>query len=129
MAFDPISIALEIGGKVLDRIIPDPAQKAAAQIELLKMAQAGELAQIDVNKAEAASGSAYAAGWRPTIGYICAAALAYQYVVAPLGMALWVLTGHPAVEIPKLDDTLWQLLAGMLGLSGLRSFEKIKGVT
>ena len=63
------------------------------------------------------------AGWRPAIGWVCAAALAFNYVIRPVAIAI-----HPAIVLPALDDSLWQLMAGMLGLGGLRTFEKVKGV-
>ena len=66
MALDPISAMLEVGSKVLDRVLPDPAQQAAAKLELLKLQQSGELAQItgqmDINKIEAASSSIFVSG-------------------------------------------------------------------
>ena len=85
--------------------------------------------QIDLNKAEASSGNAWAAGWRPATGWVCAAALFYQYLLAPLAMWAAELLGHPLPAPPTLDDVLWQLLFGMLGLGLLRTAEKIKGAT
>ena len=125
----PVFAAL---GQVMDRIWPDPEKKAQAQLELLKMQQAGDFRQLEVdlqlalaqsqtNQAEAGSGSAYAAGWRPTVGYICAAGLAYQYLARPLLIGL----GHYDA-LPELDGSLFELIGGMLGLAGLRTFEKIK---
>lgn len=84
--------------------------------------------QIDLNKTEAASGNPWSAGWRPAIGWVCASALFYQYLLAPLVMWAAELLGHPLPTPPTLDDMLWQLLFGMLGLGLLRTAEKIKGV-
>lgn len=132
MSLDPITALLDIGGKVIDRLWPDPVQAASAKIELLKMQQSGELAQmtgqLDINKAEAASGSAFTSGWRPAIGWVCAAALACQYIGRPLLQWGGVLTGHTWPTLPGIDDNLWQLMLGMLGLGGLRTFEKVQGV-
>lgn len=80
MAFDPISIALDIGGKVIYRIWPDPSQAAAAKLELIKMQQSGELAQMAadveitkgqmaVNQVEAANTSLFVSGWRTRPGH------------------------------------------------------------
>ena len=131
MALDPITTALEIGGKVIDRLWPDPAQRDAAKFELFKLQQTGELTtitgQLDINKVEAGSASVFVAGWRPAVGWTCAAGLAIQFVVAP--MCTWgaSLLGHP-ITFPALDtDTLMTLLAGLLGLGSLRTFEKVKG--
>jgi hypothetical protein len=120
--------------------IPDPQQKAAAQLALIQAEQAGEFKQIDaqlqinlaqaeVNKTEAASASLFRAGWRPAVGWICASAVGVQYVVAPLGswvVSLW--TGR-AITFPTLDlSTLMPLLLGMLGLTAARSYEKVNGL-
>ena len=132
MALDPVTALLDIGGKVIDRLFPDPAQKAAAQIELFKLQQQGELTQIagqlDINKAEASSASPFVAGWRPFIGWVCGAALACQYIARPMLQWAGVLTGHQWPPLPGIDDNLWQLMLGMLGLGGLRTFEKSRGV-
>ena len=128
MAFDPVSALLDIGGKVIDRMWPDPVQAAQAKLELVKLQQSGELAQItgqlEINKVEAQSTSIFVAGWRPAIGWICALALFYQYIARPLLIAFGFVQ-----SMPGLDDNLWQLLLGMLGLGGLRTFEKVQGVT
>lgn len=126
MALDPISAALDIGGKLIDRLWPDPGQAAAAKLELMKLQQSGELAQmagqLDINKAEAANANWFVAGWRPYIGWICGTGLAYQFLVYPILVAY-------VPSIAQLDmGTLITLLAGMLGLGGLRTFEKTQGV-
>lgn len=125
--------------KILDKIIPDPQAKAQAQLELLRLQQAGEfkeldnqlqrdLSQIDVNKAEAANASLLVSGWRPAIGWICGAGLCVQFLVAPLFTWAAALAGHPVV-FPQLDmGMLLTLLGGMLGLGSLRTLEKVKGV-
>lgn len=77
---------------------------------------------------EPAVASFFTAGARPFILWICGAALAYQYLLCPLAVWVCLLTGHPVAKPPVLDDTLYQLLFGMLGLGGLRTVEKIKGV-
>ena len=68
MAFDPVTAALDIGGKLIDKLWPDPAQRDAAKLRLLELQQAGELAQISVNQEEAKSSSLFVSGWRPSIG-------------------------------------------------------------
>lgn len=130
MALDPISALFEVGSKVLDRVLPDPAQQAAAKLELLKLQQSGELAQItgqmEINKAEAASSSIFVSGWRPSIGWICGAGFAVQFVIGPLAEWGSALAGHP-VKFPQMDTgTMMPLLLGMLGLGGLRTAEKLQ---
>lgn len=139
MSFDPVTTAMEIGGKLIDRLIPDPAQKASAAIELLRLRQSGELAQlaaetdlasgqIAVNQAEAGNGATFVSGWRPFVGWVCGSGLGIQFLVAPLLGWGAAMAGHP-VAVPALDlSTLLTLLTGMLGLGGLRTVEKLSGV-
>jgi hypothetical protein len=139
MALDPITAALDLGGKLIDKVFPNAEAKAAAQLELLKLAQAGELAeltagtelakaQVGLNQTEAASPSLFVSGWRPFIGWICGLGLAYQFLAHPLLVFLLRLT-QVASEPPGLEmETLITLLFGMLGLGGMRTFEKLSGV-
>jgi hypothetical protein len=129
MALDSVTALFEIGGKVLDRVLPDPAQQAAAKLELMKLQQNGELTQIagqmEINKVEAASSSIFVSGWRPAIGWICGAGFAVQFVIGPLAEWGSSLAGHP-VKFPQMDTgTMMPLLLGMLGLGGLRTAEKL----
>lgn len=132
MAFDPVSAALEIGSKVIDRLWPDPQQANAAKLELFRLQQSGELAQItgqlEINKAEAGNASVFVSGWRPAVGWICGIALGYQYIMRPIVSWGVIALGHPLPQMPGLDDNLWQLLFGILGMGGLRTFEKVQGV-
>lgn len=131
---------LKIGEGLISRFFPDPTQAAAAQLELLKMAQNGELAQLAadtdiakaqlaVNQAEALSGNAYASSWRPTVGYLCCAGLGYTFLLQPLLPWFAAVFGIVVPPLPALDtNVLMTLLLGMLGIGGLRTAEKIKGV-
>lgn len=114
----------------------DPEAKARAQTQAFEILTSGtfaekadqalSLAQIQTNQVEASQGL-FRGGWRPFIGWICGAALAGQFVVAPIVEWSCAVAGHPVPALPKLDDVLWQLLFGMLGLGALRTVEKIKG--
>ena len=140
MAFDITGIGsiLDFGGKILDRVFPDPAQRDAAKLELFKAQQAGELkgieqdfelakAQITVNAVEAANGSLFVSGWRPNIGWLCGGALGWNYIVRPALVAGMTIYGHP-VDLPSADmGEMMPVLLGMLGLGALRTVEKIKG--
>ena len=132
MALDPISAALDLGNTLITRIFPDPAQADAAKLELLKLQQSGDLAQMtaqtDINKVEASNSSIFVSGWRPAIGWVCALALAYQYLLKPLAMGILPNFGIAIAPLPGLDDNLWQLMMGMLGMGGLRTMEKMQGV-
>jgi hypothetical protein len=126
MSLDPVSAVLDIGTKVIERLWPDPAAAAAAKLELLKLQQSGELAQItgqlEINKTEAANPSVFVSGWRPFIGWICGVGLAYQFLIYPILIAF-------IPHIVQLDiGTLITLLGGLLGLGTLRTVEKLNGV-
>ena len=86
MAIDPVTAMLDIGGKVIDRLWPDPVQAAQAKLELIRLQQSGDLAQIagqlEINKAEAASANPFTSGWRPFVGWTCGAGFAVQFVPA-----------------------------------------------
>lgn len=132
-AFDPITAGLELAGKVIDRVWPDKTQQDAAKLDLLKVQIANEVSlvasQIAVNQAEASNSSLFVSGWRPGAGWICVGALAIQYLVRPILQYIGVVSGHPMPELPTLDGQLWELMLGMLGLGGLRSFDKMKGTS
>lgn len=129
----------ELVKQVVGRIWPDPAAQADAQLKLAVMVQNGDLAQlaantdlakaqIGVNQVEAGSGSLFVSGWRPFIGWICGAAFAYKFVLAPAAAFTLTALGHPVV-LPVLDFTeMSTVLLGMLGIGGLRTIEKIRGV-
>lgn len=129
MVLGPI---FEIGKTLLDRFIPDPAQKAQAEMELIRMAADGELkqviAQLEINAREAAHPSIFVAGWRPFFGWAGGAGFIYATILQPL-LAWWAgIKGWPAPPTLNLD-LLWVVVTGMLGIGGLRSIEKVKGVT
>jgi hypothetical protein len=119
---------------LLDKFVEDKDQKARLAHEIATMAekQAHEaaLAQIEVNKAEAASGSVFKGGWRPFIGWTCGTAFAYHFVLQPLLIFVLVSFGKPVPALPDFDmGALMTVLGGMLGLGGLRTFEKMKGIS
>lgn len=112
--------------KVFSRFIPDPEARTKAVQETLGMLMTADLAQVEVNKEEAKAG-AFRGGWRPMIGWVCAAALAFQYLFVPLATWVATMTGNYFPPPPSLDSMLWELMFGMLGMGALRSFDKIKG--
>jgi hypothetical protein len=119
---------------LLDKFIPDASERAKLAHEIATMAekQAHELAlaQIEVNKAEAASGSVFKGGWRPFIGWVCGIAFLYHFVLQPLLLFAIAVAGVQLPALPEFDmGTLLTVLGGLLGLGSLRTFEKTKGVT
>ncbi len=119
---------------LLDKFIEDKDQKARLAHDIATMSEkhAQELAkgQLEINKAEASHKSIFVAGWRPFIGWTCGIALAWHFVLQPLIMFLSVLFGLTLPELPAFDmGSLMTVLMGMLGLGGLRTYEKQKGLT
>jgi len=110
---------------VIGRLWPDKSEQERAQMAAALTIVQGRL---DANRAEAASPSAFTSGWRPAIGWVCGAALGMQYIARPLVAWVGIVTGHPLPELPGIDDNLWELMLGLLGLGGLRTFEKTRGV-
>ena len=119
---------------ILDKVIEDKDQKAKLAHELATMADKlsheQQLAQIEVNKAEAASGSLFKGGWRPCVGWVCAIAFFYHFVGQPVIIFVLTVTGVEIPDLPNFNmNTLLTVLGGMLGIGGLRSYEKQKGLT
>ena len=119
---------------LLDKFIEDKDQKNALAHEIATLAQKqahqAQLAQVEVNKQEAQPRSIFVAGWRPFVGWVCGIALAYHFVLAPIILFSVSITGIQIPELPSFNmETLTTVLLGMLGLGGLRSFEKYKGVS
>ena len=119
---------------LLDKFVEDKDAKNAMAHEIATMAERAAheaaMAQVEVNKAEAQHRSIFVAGWRPFIGWTCGVALAYHFVLAPLIVFGVAWSGAEIPEIPTFDmDSLMTVLLGMLGLGGMRTFEKAKGLT
>lgn len=125
-------------GTVLEKVLPDPQASADAKIRLMELAQKGELAvldaetklaigQLEVNKVEAGT-DMFRGGWRPATGWACVFGLVYQFLLQPVLPWLVAVCGGSVPPLPPIDnETLMVLLTGMLGLGGLRTFERIKG--
>lgn len=127
--FGPI---VDLAKTLIERVIPDPQAKAAALLELTKLEQSGDLqtiaGQVEINKIEAASPSRFIAGWRPFTGWVLGAGLAVMLVIGPLMAWGSALAGRP-IEQPKMPvEAIMALSTSLLGLSGMRTWEKFKGV-
>lgn len=124
---------------VLDRVIPDPTQKAQAQIALLQLQQSGELAQlaattdlakaqIGVDQVEAGSSSLFVAGGRPFVIWVGGLGLAYAAILEPLARFVAAVGFHYTGAFPAIDTSItMQVLFGVLGLGALRSYDKKQG--
>lgn len=115
--------------KILDKFIPDKDLKEKLEHEIKLEIQKANIAQIEVNKAEAAHRTVFVAGWRPFIGWTCALALSYHFILQPIIVFTMSVNGL-AYDLPEFDmGSLMTIILGMLGLGGMRSFEKFKGLT
>ena len=119
---------------LLDKFIEDKDQKNALAHEIATMyekhAQEIAMAQIEVNKAEAASGSIFKGGWRPFIGWVCGFAFAYHFILQPILLFGTAAAGVSLPPLPEFDmSQMMPVLLGMLGLGGLRTYEKKTGVS
>ena len=134
MALDPLTAILDVVNTVLDRIIPDKAQAAQAKAQLLEMQVKGaldnDIAQLQVDQAEAGSQSIFVAGWRPFVGWACGAAFIYACMVQPLIQTLLVVfhSNFDPAKLPPVNLTeMLPVLGGMLGMGALRSWDKANG--
>ena len=123
---------MSIINTVLGSVLPGtPADK----IEEAKVAIQAQLAnneilkaQINVDNTEAASSSLFVSGWRPMVGWVCALAFAWQFLGLPIILLTSTITGHP-IPVPTFDiSSMTTVLMGMLGLGGMRTYEKINNV-
>lgn len=128
-----ITSLVSSAASIFDKLVPDKTKAAELKAEFEKLVTSQDfqiqLQQIELNKVEAASPSFFVAGWRPAVGWTCAAGLAYQFLCYPFLQWLNAVFSFTDTPPPTLDmGVLSTLLLGMLGLGGLRTFEKVKEV-
>lgn len=121
-------------GDTVDNLFTSKEEKMEKELEILKAQREFDLeenkliaqqniAQTEVNKVEAASSNLFVSGWRPAIGWVGALSLFYQFIVYPLLLWMPSVTNPPA---PLPNDMLWTIITGMLGIAGMRSYDKLK---
>jgi hypothetical protein len=131
MSFAAIAgVIAPVFGDLIDRAFPNSAEREQKKLEYeLKLQEALnsiDLAQIEVNKVEAASTDRFVSGWRPFIGWVCSIAFAYHFIIQPF-LAFAIVNLGGSLELPTFNmDALFTVLMGMLGLGGLRTIEKVK---
>tara|TARA_A100001201_G_scaffold143510_1_gene145481 strand:+ start:1260 stop:1640 length:381 start_codon:yes stop_codon:yes gene_type:complete len=120
---------IEPVSNILDKFIADKDLKLKLQHELNQELHKANMAQIEVNKTEAQHRNVFVAGWRPFTGWICASALAYHFILEPI-IVFFLATQSITLQLPQFDmGSLLTVLMGMLGLGGLRTYEKKQGLT
>ena len=129
-----LTTLIEPATKLLDKVIEDKDQKAKLAHELAtmadKLAHEQQLAQMAINKEEAASGSLFKGGWRPFVGWVCGVAFCYHFILQPVIIFIVALIGMDIPDLPSFEmGTLLTVLGGMLGIGSLRTYEKQKGLT
>ena len=113
---------------ILDKFVADKDLKTKLNHELELELHRANIAQLEINKVEAAHKSVFVSGWRPACAWMCTTALGYHFILQPIIVFLFALSGE-TIPLPEFDmNALLTILLGMLGLGGMRSFEKMKGV-
>jgi hypothetical protein len=110
---------------VADKIWPDPAARAQAELQIAQLDNQLLQGQMAINQVEAANSSLFVSGWRPFVGWVCAVALLYHYILQPLTVFVLAATGYQ-MQVPAFDlSQLITILGGLLGLGMLRTTEKM----
>jgi hypothetical protein len=134
MALDPFTAGFDLIKTGLDKLFPDADLELKGKLEAaaseINNSYQLQLSQLEINKVEAGSTSIFVSGWRPAIGWVCGVSLLYAALVEPIArfVATVLFTYTGLFPIINTELTL-QILLGLLGLAGMRSFEKSKGVT
>lgn len=134
-----LSSLFDFGGKLIDKIFPDPQKAQEAKIELFKLQQTGELAQLaaetdlakgqlNINLEEAKSSNWWVSGWRPFVGWVSGSAFAYSAIVEPTARFIALVGFGYTGLFPVIDTTItMQVLFVLLGVGAMRSYDKKQG--
>lgn len=126
MALDPITAGIDLANTVVTRIFPDKTAEEQRQLAAVLTMVQGQMA---INQAEASNESTFVAGWRPFIGWACGMACVWNWMGLPIAKLGLTLAGHPITLSPADLSEMMPVLMGMLGLGGLHTFERVKGVS
>lgn len=126
MALDPLTAGMDLAQTVVSRIWPDKSQQEQQQLAAVLTMVQGQMA---INQAEASNESTFVAGWRPFIGWACGMACVWNWMGLPIAKLGLALAGHPITLSPADLSEMMPVLMGMLGLGGLHTFERVKGVS
>jgi len=120
-----VGAVAELAGTVINKIWPDKSEQEKQELTAAVMVIQG---QLDINKVEAANPSLFVSGWRPFIGWICGLGCTWNWVGLPVLKAAMVVYGMPINVTPADLSEMMPLLLGLLGLGGLRTYEKVRKV-
>ena len=121
---------IEAIGNAFDKIFTSDVERAQAKIVMEKLRQQPHLLQAEMNKIEASHKSTFVAGWRPALGWVCAIGLGFVYIINPIIQWLTCTFGDKCIVGPEMPlESMMTLVISLLGLGGLRTFEKVKGIT
>jgi hypothetical protein len=120
-----IGAVADLANTVIGRLFPDKSEQERQQLAAVLQVVQG---QLETNKVEAGSQSMFVAGWRPFIGWVCGAGCAWNWIGLPVAKFALAAAGHPLPLNPADLSEMMPLLIGMLGLGGMRTFEKVQGV-
>jgi len=134
MSLDPITAGIDLVSTFVGKFVKDKDLAAKLLHEANSQEMASEiqarLGQMEVNKIEAASKSLFVSGWRPAVGWICVLSLGYQFFLSPFIRFIAIVVMDNPPTFPVLDSSqLTPILIGMLGLGGLRTYEKVNKVS
>ncbi len=115
----------DLATAVIGKIWPD---KSEAEKQQLAAAVSLVQGQIAINQVEASNPSVFVSGWRPAIGWVCGAACAWNWVGLKIALFVAAYMGNPLVLQPADIGEMMPVLLGMLGLGGLRTYEKVSRV-
>jgi hypothetical protein len=132
MSIDPITSGIDLITSIISRVWPDKTEQEKAELQVALQEDTNLTAilthQADIDANEAQSDNLFISGWRPSIGWVCSLSFAWQFVIQPILLFIASATNHP-ITLPTFDlSTMSTVLFGMLGLSGMRTYEKVQKV-
>ena len=122
--------AIEAVGNIADDLITSDEERLRAELASMELQQRPAIEQARITRTEAAHRTMFVAGWRPAVGWVCAIGLFYHFILRPL--IVWgIIAFNPEMRIPPNIDysSLMTLVLSLCGLGGLRTYEKLKGVS
>jgi len=114
-------------GNVFDELFTSDEERQKAEAVLARIRQHPHLLQAEINRVEAAHRSVFVAGWRPFIGWVCGLGFLWAFIGHPLMAWAVALTAADIAPPAIPTDAMMELVLALLGLGGLRTFEKLRG--